>query len=164
MLRRLVLVSGLMVAGAFGFAGSASAQVSENAEFTGTILSACAVAQTTPGTLATTDGLTLSSSVGSGTPAVMEITCPDGDVTVTAPVEDAAVTPNQAGAATTTNAATLTAVIGTVTNTADSAGATFTIPTAQTTAVTAEVEMTATSTTPLPVGPYAYTVEVTVTP
>ncbi|NJL63416.1 MAG: hypothetical protein HC903_18285 [Methylacidiphilales bacterium] len=158
MLRRSLLVSAVLLAGSFGFAGSAKA-ADTDVFFTGNVAGSCAIQQTAAGTLASTDGFILSSSVTGGSAATISVDCPGGTVSVGTPVAGLAagstIAPNMAATATTTTAATV-ALDGDTDLIVDAAA---------TTAVTGTVNMSADGgSTKLPAGDYGYSVLVTVTP
>jgi hypothetical protein len=161
MLRRSLLVSAILLASSFGFAGSAKA-AKDDAYFEGKILATCAIEQTAAGTLASADGKTLSSSstvtdgTATGAAATISVECPGGTVEVGTPV------PGFVPGSTLTNSTAASSTLNTATVALD--GDTDLIVDTAVTTVTGRVNMTATSTTPLPVGDYGYSVLVTVTP
>jgi hypothetical protein len=162
MLRRSLLVSAVLLASSFGFANSAKAQaVPANADvfFTGKVAGDCAIQQTAPGTLTSTDGFILSSTSTGGAAATISVDCAGGTVSVGTPTAGLAVgstiSPNMAATASTTN----TAVV------ALDGDTDLIIDAAATAAVTGTVNMTANGgTTKLPAGDYGYKVVVTATP
>ncbi|MBW4598867.1 MAG: hypothetical protein KME29_04455 [Calothrix sp. FI2-JRJ7] len=166
MLRRVLFVSTLILASTIGFAGSAKAEpVSDEAIFNGEILASCSIQATAEGVLESEDGLSLTSETDAANAATVAITCPGGEVSVVAPVANAAstLTDNKAEDITPT-VSEATVALDSITGEADSSGAKLQIPDTTTTAVTGKVNMTVTNATPLPAGEYSYAVTVTVTP
>jgi hypothetical protein len=163
MLRRSLLVSAVLLAGSFGFASSAKA-VPANADvfFTGKVVGDCAIQQTTPGTLTSTDGFILSSKSAGGAAATISVQCAGGIVTVGTISEGFAATSsitNMASTVTNTSAEVL------LDQTNPDVTGTDTIKSSATAPVNGTVHMKADGgTTKLAVGDYGYKVVVTATP
>lgn len=157
MLRRVLFVSTLMLAGVVGFANSAKA-VSEPVSLTGTVPTSCTITNVVSGKLVPSgDNKTLSSTLNGGSPATLDINCSSGTISLTAPTKTAGDT----GTTADTDIETKTATLKLFNNTSVSSGATA-IPVV---AGAATVDLTATDTTAaLAAGSYTFTTTVTVTP
>jgi hypothetical protein len=158
MLRRTLLVSGLILASSLGFANSAKA-ADATVEFTKTVAGNCSFGATpTPGTLDFNVGNNeLNSELGLGTNGSVILTCTGGaDVLVAVPVAD---TGNPAGAPTSFESKL---TIG-AKNTTSTLGTPITLLPAETSGATIEVDMKV-GTGSFPSGNYKYNVVVTANP
>lgn len=156
MLRRFLLVSGLILASTISFASSAKA-VSEPLEFTGEVPTTCTLKAPVNGVLGVNGAnTTLNSEIAGGTAASINIDCVNGNLSISAPVKTA-------GSGTTANAdfETLKAKITTKSGTSVNSGAAPGAITAGDTG-TATVHMEASDTT-APIQPGTYTFQVVVT-
>jgi hypothetical protein len=166
MLRRSLLVSALLLAGSFGFAGRGSAQaVNEPVDFTGTVPTSCLLTTPTDGLLGVNgDNTVLSSTIAGGTAATIDIDCDGGDLIVTAPALTNAVPAVAGGPTTADGDFTKTARITTLNNnqTVNSGAAAITLSAADNGIAT--VNMEATAATAIEPGDYTFTVTVTATP
>lgn len=157
MLRRFLLVSGLILASTIGFASSAKA-ASEPLEFTGEVPTACTLTNPVAGTLGVNSAnTTLSSSIDGGTAARINIDCTGGNLSITAPTKISG-----SGGTANNDFETLTATIKTVNDTSVSSGAPA-VPIAAADKGTATVNMQASDTTAIRSGTYTFQVVVTAT-
>jgi hypothetical protein len=161
MLRNSLLVSALLLTGSFGFAGAAKA-VTEPVDFTGTVPTACMLTTPVDGLLGVSgDNKMLSSTIGSGTAAKIDIDCAGGSLTVSAPVKDELA--SDTGTTVGTSFSSLTAKVTTTDLDTEPSGGSG-LPLDAANKGTATVEMTATDDVAILPGKYTFTVTVTATP
>jgi hypothetical protein len=165
MLRRSLLVSAVLLASSFGFAGSAKAAPSEvDVPFTGTVAGNCSFGTIAQGTLGlNTAGNALDSKavVTGGASGSVPLSC-TGAATVSVQIPaDAPVLPLTTNPTTTTNLGMI-AVAG---KTTDSAGTPISLTATEATSATIAVDMTASiASGSFAPGNYGYTVKVVATP
>lgn len=165
MLRRVLFVSTLILAGTFGFANSAKAQTAPataTLDFSGTVAGSCTLTDPTLGTLVPNASNTELSSVSAGgISATVNISCTDGDLIIADPTR-VGTTPSATFTSITAQITTRDGiVVGSPNNTA------ITSKTATLTSDDngiAEVDLVATSGTTLDAGTYNFEVVVTATP
>jgi hypothetical protein len=158
MFHRSLFVSALLLTNIFGFASSAKAS-SAPAIFNATVPAAsCTLTNMQPGTLGLNGAnTTLSSSIGSGSAAKIDINCPSGgNLSISAPSRTG-------GTAPATTFSNLTSSITTTNSVTANSSGTAT-PITNTANGTANVNMEATSSAALAAGTYVFSVTVTATP
>ncbi|RUT06033.1 hypothetical protein DSM106972_032390 [Dulcicalothrix desertica PCC 7102] len=161
MLRRVLFVSTLMLAGAFGFVNSAKADTTEKVIFTGGVTASCDVEVPTTATNTTTGTLIANaakSELTTSTPAYVNVKCAGGSLSISDPLKTA-------GATDTTAKAVLTINSKTVASPAAPAGdGPKSLPLTAADTGDASINMTATVAAPATeLAPDTYTYEVTVT-
>lgn len=169
MLRRFILVSGLVAASALGFAGSASA-AEQDIQFGGTIGAGCSITGASSGTLVRNGAGSGLTSGGDGTSGQFTVNCSGAStVTVAAPVQNEqnmTATPPVNPTLTPNVSSTIRMTIDGTEQTSTNTGTGIVIPAAQAnTDINGTVDMeAAVETGSLAAGEYTYVVTVTATP